>query len=46
MKDHTTRMLRRVASWAAACLVLGLVFMLYLQPQFMMGMANQLWACF
>jgi hypothetical protein len=40
------RVLRRLALWAAVLLVLGLVFMLYLQPQFMLGMADQIWACF
>ncbi len=42
-RPHT---LRRLALWAAVLLVLGLVFMLYLQPQFMLGMADQIWACF
>lgn len=46
MKIRTVSTLRRAASWAAVCMALGMVFMLYLQPQFMMGMANQLWACF
>ena len=41
-----SRILRRLALWAAVLLVLGLVFMLYLQPEFMLGMADQLWACF
>ena len=40
------RILRRLALWAAVLLVLGLVFMLYLQPEFMLGMADQLWDCF
>lgn len=40
------QLLRRLALWAAVLLVLGLVFMLYLQPEFMLGMADQLWACF
>lgn len=40
------RILRQLALWAAVLLVLGLVFMLYLQPQFMLGMADQIWACF
>lgn len=46
MTPRTARTLRRATAWAAACLVLGLVFLLYLQPQFMVGMAEQLWACF
>ncbi len=41
-----SRILRRLALCAAVLLVLGLVFMLYLQPQFMLGMADQIWACF
>lgn len=41
-----SRILRRLALWAAVLLMLGLVFMLYLQPQFMLGMADQIWACF
>ena len=40
------RILRRLALWAAVLMVLGLVFILYLQPQFMLGMADQIWACF
>ncbi len=40
-----TRM-RRLALWAAVLLALGGVFLLYLQPQFMLRMADQLWACF
>lgn len=39
-------MLRKAALWAALLLVLGLVFLLYLQPQFAVRMADQLWACF
>jgi hypothetical protein len=38
--------LRRAGLWAFVLLALGLVFMLYLQPQFVMGLADQLWACF
>lgn len=29
-----------------ALLVLGLVFLAYLQPALMLSLANQLWACF
>ena len=44
---HTLRhRLRKAALWAALLLVLGLVFLLYLQPQFVVGVADQLWACF
>jgi hypothetical protein len=52
MTDMTTsakprpQILRRLALWATVLLALGLVFMLYLQPQFMLGMADQIWACF
>lgn len=38
--------LRKAALWAAVLLVLALVFCLYLQPQFVIHMADQLWACF
>lgn len=40
------RLLGRLVLWAAVLAALGLVFMLYLQPQFMLSMADQLWACF
>jgi hypothetical protein len=36
---------RRLAWLAAALLLLG-VFFMYTQPEFMMQMANQVWACF
>ena len=36
----------RVASWSIALAVLAGVFMMYLQPEFMVGLANQVWACF
>lgn len=42
-------MLRRPHTWlisAAVLLVLVAVFGLYLDPEFMRSMANQLWACF
>lgn len=32
--------------WPLAALVLLLVFAMYTQPEFMMQMANQVWACF
>lgn len=38
--------LRRVGGYAAAMSALTAVFMLYLQPDFMVGLAQQLWACF
>jgi hypothetical protein len=31
---------------AVAALVLAAVFLLYIQPDFMLQMANQMWACF
>jgi hypothetical protein len=36
----------RLLGWAAALAALGGVFLLYLQPEFMVGLANQVWACF
>lgn len=38
--------LRRGLAWAAAGLVLLLVFAAYLKPDLAMTLANQLWACF
>lgn len=32
--------------WPLAVLALLLVFAMYTQPEFMMQMANQVWACF
>jgi hypothetical protein len=37
---------RRVALWAGALAVLLAVFLLYLQPDLMLTLANQLWNCF
>lgn len=42
MKPHTTRMLSALAVVAA----LGAVFALYTRPDFMVQLANQVWACF
>jgi len=39
-------MRRRLALWAAALLVLGLVFMSYAQPALMVQLSEQIWACF
>lgn len=36
----------RLLTWAAALLALAAVFGLYLRPDFMVGLAGQLWACF
>ncbi len=37
---------RTWAGYAAALLALAAVFSLYLQPDFLVGLSNQLWACF
>lgn len=37
---------RRLLAWAIAVLALLAVFSLYLQPDFLMTLGNQLWACF
>ncbi|HJV61585.1 MAG TPA: hypothetical protein VJ743_11610 [Albitalea sp.] len=37
---------RRVIAWAAAAVVLALVFAAYLRPDLAVTLANQLWACF
>ena len=42
MKPRT----RHIATWTAALLALGAVFVAYLDPQVMVTLANQLWACF
>ncbi|MFT3720237.1 hypothetical protein [Pseudorhodoferax sp.] len=36
----------RLLAWAAALAALAGVFALYLRPDFMVDLANQLWACF
>lgn len=36
----------KLALWVAVVLALALGFMLYLQPEFMIRMADQVWACF
>jgi len=33
-------------TWCAVLAVLAGVFMLYTRPEFLVDMANQLWACF
>jgi HAMP domain-containing protein len=40
------RLARITATWVAAALALGAVFMLYTQPQLMVTLSEQLWACF
>jgi hypothetical protein len=37
---------RRGVAWAAAAVVLLLVFAAYLRPDLAVTLANQLWACF
>lgn len=37
---------QRALLWAAVAAVLAAVFALYLQPDFMVTLANQVWACF
>lgn len=39
-------LLYRGLSYAAAAAVLAAVFALYLEPDFMFSLAQQLWACF
>ncbi len=36
----------KTASWAGVTLALIAVFTLYTQPDFMVTLANQVWACF
>ncbi|MES2943593.1 MAG: hypothetical protein V4772_12065 [Pseudomonadota bacterium] len=36
----------KMAAWAGALLALLGVFTLYLQPDFMLTLANQVWVCF
>ena len=37
---------QRILIWTAIAAVLLAVFALYLQPQFMLTLADQVWACF
>ncbi|XAH25636.1 hypothetical protein AAFF27_10750 [Xylophilus sp. GW821-FHT01B05] len=37
---------QRIASYAAALAALGAVFALYVQPDFLVLLADRLWACF
>lgn len=37
---------QRAALWLLAATALAGVFALYLEPDFMLTMANQVWACF
>lgn len=36
----------KLLGWSAALLVLLAVFMLYTRPDFLLTLANELWACF
>lgn len=42
----TASVLKKTALGLAACLLLTGVFALYAQPDFVVQMANQVWACF
>jgi hypothetical protein len=42
---HRASWPRRLA-WLLAALALAMVFLMYSQPEFMLQMANQVWACF
>ncbi|MGE8494409.1 MULTISPECIES: hypothetical protein [Comamonas] len=37
---------QRAAIWLLVAVLLALVFMLYAQPEFMVQMADHVWACF
>ncbi|WP_295987136.1 hypothetical protein [uncultured Variovorax sp.] len=42
----SVRWARRLAGWTVAAAVLGGVFLLYAQPDFLVMLGNQIWACF
>ncbi len=44
--DHSPRRGARLTGYAFALAMLALVFLLYLQPDFMVALTQQLWACF
>jgi len=46
MKQPPQRRGLRVAAWAAAMAALLAVFALYLRPDFLLTLADQLWGCF
>ncbi|MFN4004005.1 MAG: hypothetical protein ACK4MJ_09705 [Hylemonella sp.] len=46
MKQQQPRRGLRVAAWATAVAALLAVFALYLRPDFLLTLANQLWGCF
>ena len=41
-----TAMGRPAVLWTGAAIALALVFLAYLQPDFAVTIANQIWACF
>ena len=41
-----TPRLRKSLAWFAALLVLAAVFAMYTRPDFLVTLANQVWACF
>jgi hypothetical protein len=43
---HLHKPIQRALPYAAALLALGLVFLLYTRPDFLMTAVNQVWACF
>lgn len=43
MKRDVTR---QALTWLAATLVLAAVFALYTRPDFLVSLADQIWACF
>jgi hypothetical protein len=38
--------LLRTATWTAVLMLLAAVFMAYTRPDFLLTVANQIWACF
>jgi len=45
-KTASRRIGLRLALWLAVAAALAIVFGLYLDPDFMLTMADQVWACF
>jgi hypothetical protein len=43
---HPLPLWKQLLLWAAVALVLMAVFALYLLPEFMVTLADQVWACF
>ena len=44
--SRSTERVLRLMGWTAAVAVLALIFTLYTRPDFMVGLADKLWACF